>query len=99
MGALRFISGWNRWGHSAFRFHVEAQGNQRRTRRCTEWRPDGAARQFASWRRAAIGELNVGRNDMLCEICHEREATVHNTEIADELQKSRDLCEQCLQAT
>jgi protein-arginine kinase activator protein McsA len=36
---------------------------------------------------------------MLCEICHEREATVHNTEIAGDVQKSRDLCEQCCQAT
>ena len=41
----------------------------------------------------------VGRNDMLCEICHEREATVHNTEIAVDVQKTRDLCEQCFQAT
>jgi protein-arginine kinase activator protein McsA len=36
---------------------------------------------------------------MLCEICHEREATVHNTEIAGDVQKTRDLCEQCFQAT
>jgi protein-arginine kinase activator protein McsA len=36
---------------------------------------------------------------MLCEICHEREATVHTTQIAGDVQKTRDLCEQCFQGT
>jgi protein-arginine kinase activator protein McsA len=36
---------------------------------------------------------------MLCEICQEREATVHNTEIAGDVLKTRDLCDQCFQAT
>ena len=35
---------------------------------------------------------------MLCEMCQQREATVHQTEIAGDVQKSRDLCEQCFQA-
>lgn len=46
---------------------------------------------------AAVG---VGRrNDMLCEICQQREATVHQTQIAGDVQKSRNLCEECFQAT
>jgi protein-arginine kinase activator protein McsA len=36
---------------------------------------------------------------MLCEICQKREATVHETQIAGDVHKSRDLCEQCFQAT
>ena len=36
---------------------------------------------------------------MLCEMCQEREATVHETQIAGDVQKSRNLCEQCFQAT
>lgn len=36
---------------------------------------------------------------MLCEICHERAATLHATEVAGGVQRRRDLCEQCFQAT
>ena len=39
------------------------------------------------------------RNDMLCEICQQREATVHETQIAGDVLKSRNLCEPCYQAT
>jgi protein-arginine kinase activator protein McsA len=36
---------------------------------------------------------------MLCEICQQRDATVHQTQIAGDVQKSRNLCEQCFQTT
>jgi len=36
---------------------------------------------------------------MLCEICQQREATVHQTQIAGDVQKSRNLCEQCFKVT
>jgi protein-arginine kinase activator protein McsA len=35
---------------------------------------------------------------MLCEICQEREATVHTTQIAGDVQKVRNLCDTCFQA-
>jgi len=35
---------------------------------------------------------------MLCEMCKEREATVHDTVIAGDAQKSRNLCDRCFQA-
>jgi protein-arginine kinase activator protein McsA len=35
---------------------------------------------------------------MLCQICHEREATCHIATIADGVLKSRDLCIECFEA-
>ena len=36
---------------------------------------------------------------MICERCHEREATVHITEICDPEMKKINLCEPCCQET
>jgi hypothetical protein len=36
---------------------------------------------------------------MICEICGQREATVHEMHIAGDVQKSRNMCEHCFQAT
>ena len=32
---------------------------------------------------------------MICQQCHEREATVHITELIDQVEKRTDLCEAC----
>ena len=34
-------------------------------------------------------------NDMLCQNCQQREATVHITSIVDDVAESRDLCKDC----
>ncbi len=36
---------------------------------------------------------------MLCENCHQREATCHITEIEGDVTKSRDLCSECHEAS
>ena len=36
---------------------------------------------------------------MLCGICHEREATIHNTIIHGDAMKKSDFCEQCFEAS
>ena len=48
-------------GHPVSAHRIAAQ-RLSSTRRCTEWRPSGAVRQFESRRWAAIGELIVRWN-------------------------------------
>jgi hypothetical protein len=40
-----------------------------------------------------------GNTAMLCEQCHQREATIHITSIVDDLKHTRNLCAQCLESS
>ena len=46
-----------------------------------------------------LSTLDGAHHDMLCEICHQREATCHINTIKDGVVTSRDLCDDCFAAS
>src|SRR2546429_513271 len=45
-----------------------------------------------------VGRL-LPRNDMLCDICQQREATIHNTEIDGDVTRHSNFCDSCFEVS